>query len=78
MTHPASQATRHKRIQYWDDERSLGNSLIVTLHLGWQFSDDPGNAEHVRGFDTVRDAMREVRSSIPCDCPDCTAKATQS
>lgn len=59
---------RHKRIEFWDDERSIGNSLIVSLHYGWCFS--PG--EHVEGFDTVNQAMKAVRDSKPCNCEECT------
>jgi hypothetical protein len=60
--------SRHAKIEFWDDERSIGNSLIVTLKPGWRFEEE---AEHVRGFDTVRSAMKEVRSSKPCHCADC-------
>ncbi len=64
-------AQRHKRIEHWDDERSMGNSLIVTLQRGWKFSGDIFQAEHVKGFDTQAEAMREVRGSLPCDCASC-------
>jgi hypothetical protein len=67
---------RHKRIEHWDDERSLGNSLIVTLIPGWKFSDDPLMNEHVRGFDTVDEAMAEVRSAISCNCLQCRIAVT--
>jgi hypothetical protein len=59
---------RNKKIEYWDDERSLGNSLIVTLVAGWRF-DDFG--EHVRGFDTQREALIDVRAAKRCDCSQC-------
>ena len=59
---------RHKKIEHWDDERSIDNSLIVTLVKGWRFEE---RGEHVRGFDTVKDAMAEVRAAQPCDCPVC-------
>jgi len=59
---------RHKRIMHWDDERKDGNSLIVSLVDGWNFGD---YSEHVRGFDTVREAMDAVRYAQPCDCDDC-------
>jgi hypothetical protein len=62
---------RHKNIMHWDDERALGNSLIVSLIHGKQFSADIGTGEHVRGFDTVKEAMSEVRSAVDCDCNDC-------
>lgn len=38
-------------IAHIDDERSIGNSIIVTLAKGWHFADDLGCG--VRGFDTV-------------------------
>lgn len=59
---------RHKKIEHWDDERSIGNSLIVTLVKGWRFEE---RGEHVRGFDTAKDAMAEVRAAVPCDCTEC-------
>lgn len=27
--------------------------------------------EHVRGFDTVKEAMADVRAAQQCDCPVC-------
>lgn len=39
-----------------DDERELGNSIIITLANGWFFADDPDCG--VQGFDTVNDARR--------------------
>jgi hypothetical protein len=59
---------KHKKIEYWDDEREIGNSLIVTLMKGWRFEEC---GEHVRGFDTKREAMAEVRAAKPCDCEQC-------
>ena len=60
---------RSKKVEYWDDERDIGNSLIVTLHYGWRFSED---GEHVRGFDTVREANRAVKSAVKCHCGECS------
>lgn len=65
------QNKRHKNIMFWDDERGLGNSLIVTLVYGKQFSTDIGTKEHVRGFDTVKEALQAVRESVDCDCDVC-------
>ena len=63
---------RHRWIEYWDDERSIGNSLIVTLIKGRRFSE---NGEHVRGFDTIKEAMDDVRASSKCTCKDCNESA---
>jgi hypothetical protein len=41
-------------IAHIDDERNLGNSIIVTLQKGWDFEDEQGCG--VRGFDTVAEA----------------------
>lgn len=45
-------------IAHIDDERSLGNSIIVTLAKGWDFADEKGCG--VRGFDTVAEVKRET------------------
>ena len=60
--------SRHKWIQYWDDERNIGNSLIVTLIPGRRFTEV---SEHVRGFDSIKEAMIAVRDSVECTCKDC-------
>lgn len=41
-------------VAHVDDEREIGNSIIVTLADGWFFSADPGSG--VMGFDTVAEA----------------------
>jgi hypothetical protein len=46
-------ASRHW-IAHIDDERSQGNSIIVTLEQGWDFEDE--KCCGVRGFDTVAEA----------------------
>lgn len=56
------------KIEHYDDERSIGNSIIVTLKKGWRFED---HGEHVRGFDTKQDAMFESRSAMQCECHTC-------
>jgi hypothetical protein len=43
-------------VEHWDDERTLGNGIIVTLKPGHFFDDDCG----VRGFDTIREARAAV------------------
>ena len=48
-------------IAHIDDERSLGNSIIVTLCRGWDFKDEPGCG--VRGFDTVNDVKAGTKSA---------------
>lgn len=45
-----------EHVMFVDDERELGNSIIVTLAEGWFFADDPDCG--VQGFDTITDARR--------------------
>lgn len=63
------------RVMFVDDERSIGNSLIVTLNYGHTFRES--EREHVRGFNTIAevlDAMREVNT---CTCPECLSKLNE-
>lgn len=64
-------AWTHPRVEHWDDEREIGNSLIVTLRRGWRFSSDPFIPVHVEGYDTVKAAQAGVRSALPCKCERC-------
>lgn len=44
-----------------DDERGIGNSIIVTLQQPWCFKADRGCG--VRGFDNVAEVRAGVRAS---------------
>ena len=44
-----------------DDERDLGNSIIVTLKDDYFFVADPGSG--VRGFDTATEAEQGTRAT---------------
>lgn len=48
-------------VAFVDDERNIGNSLIVTLGDGYCFKAEPGCG--TRGYDTVTEAERESRAS---------------
>ena len=57
------------RIQYWDDEREEGGSLIVTLKSGYRWDD---HGSHVLGFDTTLQAVQWLRHySQACQCELC-------
>lgn len=47
---------RHPLVEHWDDERPIGNGIVVTLIPGHFFYDDCG----VMGFDTVREARDAI------------------
>lgn len=48
-------------VAHVDDERELGNGIIVTLKQGFFFASDPGCG--VRGFDSAKEAERGTRSA---------------
>lgn len=48
-------------ISHVDDERNIGNGIIVTLSENWYFHSDPGCG--VRGFDTWREALDGCKKS---------------
>lgn len=41
---------------------------------GWKSSTDTVGAQHTDHADTKREIMRLVRSAIPCNCKQCTAR----
>lgn len=52
---------KHPRVEIVDDERSIGNGVIVTLRAGWSF--DPIDPENrVRGEDTASEMLSSVRT----------------
>lgn len=59
----ASILENRRWVAHIDDERSEGNSIIVTLAKGWFFADEPDCG--VRGFDTVSEVKSSTtRSSV--------------
>ena len=77
MNLPKSLPVRyHSRIMHWDDERNIGNSIIICLNDGWEFDIDPWEKMHVDGFDTIKEAVDGVINSIPCTCKSCVKGET--
>lgn len=64
---------RGPKILDWSDERRMGNPIMVTLVRGFAYYDNNHDdaAAHVRGFDTVKDALKAVRQAEPCNCNRC-------
>ncbi len=62
------------QIEHWDDERELGNGVIVTLRYGYSF--EPNEHQGVRGFDTVTEARREsaLFNIHQCKCELCVSE----
>lgn len=48
-------------IAFIDDERSIGNSIIVTLANNYDFKNDPGCG--VQGFDTISEVKTGTTKS---------------
>ncbi|WP_262029720.1 hypothetical protein [Microvirga sp. Mcv34] len=61
----------HPRVEIVDDEREMGNSVIITLNRGWRFNDE---GEHVFGEDTPEECLVAVNTRVkPCACSECQA-----
>lgn len=48
-------------IAHIDDERDIGNSIIVTLAKGWDFADEKGCG--VKGFDAIAEVKAGTSKS---------------
>lgn len=55
-----SRLSKVKCVMFVDDERELGNGIIVMLKEGYEFINDPGCG--TRGFDSYIEALFEVRN----------------
>lgn len=72
---------KHKKVMAIDDERDIGNSIIVTLNKGWRFDYDSSlydtekKACHVLGFDKIGETVEEVKSALPCECEECVGES---
>lgn len=62
-----AQIQRLPRVDHIDDERGVGNGIIVTLKQGWTFS--KGEDNRVRRFDGVHEADLEVKAAQKFEGP---------
>ena len=51
-------AEKSKVVESFDDERNIGNGVIVTLIPGLFFYDDCG----VKGYDTLGEAIQDIKN----------------
>lgn len=58
---------KHPRVEIVDDERAIGNGIIVTLKKGFTFDERQDN--RVAGEDTVREVLALVKSAQPFTGP---------
>ena len=52
---------KNPRVEIVDDERAIGNGVIVTLKQGWTFDEAQDN--RVAGEETIAEAAKLVRSA---------------
>lgn len=53
-----------------DDERTIGNGVIVTLKTHFKFSGDD-HGLHVKGFDNMREVNTALKYAHYCPCKKC-------
>lgn len=56
------------RLLHWDDERNIGNCILLTLAYGWR---SPSSESHTIAADNIKDAVSELRTTEPCSCDEC-------
>lgn len=57
------------RIWFWDDERNIGNSIIITLKDGWCCGTEQGL--HTIAGDSIKEAITALKDTAICNCKDC-------
>jgi hypothetical protein len=63
MASALNKLRRDRRVEYVDDEREIGNGIIVTLRQGWTFDWIQDN--RVAGADTATDALKLLKQAQP-------------
>jgi hypothetical protein len=58
---------KHPRVAIVDDEREMGNAIIVTMKKGFTF--DPMCDNRVGGADTVSEAIEMVNGALKYEGP---------
>lgn len=61
MSKVLSTLAKQPWVAFVDDERHLGNSIVITLADGWFFKNEPDCG--VQGFDTIKEAQQGAAKS---------------
>ena len=57
----------HSKVEFCDDERAIGNSIIIQLKQGWTFT--PLDDNRIDGADNVREAYLLLKTATRHDGP---------
>lgn len=67
-----AELSRHPNIKWIDDERRLGNGIIITLQgLALDPHEDENQATHVFAEDTFKQVVDMLKQCKPCTCNWC-------
>jgi hypothetical protein len=69
----AARLRQHPRVEYVDGRDAGFEDWFIYLKPGWRWFGYVG--EHAHGFETLREALREVNRAEPCDCEECQREA---
>jgi len=47
------------------------NDFILNLPYGFKFTHDPLIANHVRGYDSKRELLSDLKNITSCNCNEC-------
>lgn len=54
-----------------ENDFSGGNDYILNLPNGFKFSHDPYLPTHVRGYDSKRELLKDIKNIVHCNCEEC-------
>jgi hypothetical protein len=67
----------HPKVLDIDDERAIGNGIIVHLRYGW--TNDPMGGCHTFAEDTPTSALKYIRRALSrCHCDQCSKEEKHS
>ena len=61
----------HSRVMHWDDERNIGNYILITLDHGWRTEGTDINPNHTICAYTIKEGVEYVRDAVSCNCKEC-------
>ena len=47
------------------------DDFILNLPAGYKFPYDPFNPTHIRGYDSKKELLADVKNVVKCDCEEC-------
>ena len=60
-----------KHVDIIENDFTGGSDYILTLPNGFKFSHDSFFPTHVRGYDSKRELIKDLKHIVSCNCKEC-------